>query len=89
MTKTGLGFRISVIVICLLFEICDLEFLLTSADCHKWSTGGTSSNGNEVDGCVVYISLGQINCHDFASVSVYRIVGPNGYAANSFGYLYS
>jgi hypothetical protein len=28
MTKTILGFRILVIVICLLFEICDLEFLL-------------------------------------------------------------
>jgi hypothetical protein len=27
MTKTGLEFRILVIVICLIFEICDLEFL--------------------------------------------------------------
>ena len=27
MTKTGLEFGISVIVICLLFDICDLEFL--------------------------------------------------------------
>jgi len=27
MTKTGLEFGISVIVICLIFEICDLEFL--------------------------------------------------------------
>jgi hypothetical protein len=27
MTKTGLEFKILVIVICLLFEICDLEFL--------------------------------------------------------------
>ena len=29
MTKTGLGFRILVIVICLIFVICDLEFLIT------------------------------------------------------------
>ena len=28
MTKTGLEFRILVIVICLIFVICDLEFLL-------------------------------------------------------------
>jgi len=27
MTKTGLEFRILVIVICLIFDICDLEFL--------------------------------------------------------------
>jgi hypothetical protein len=27
---------ILVIVICLLFEICDLEFLVTTADCLKW-----------------------------------------------------
>ena len=27
MTKTGFEFRISVIVICLLFDICDLEFI--------------------------------------------------------------
>ena len=27
MTKTGLEFRILVIVICLIFVICDLEFL--------------------------------------------------------------
>jgi hypothetical protein len=27
MTKTDLKFRILVIVICLIFEICDLEFL--------------------------------------------------------------
>ncbi len=27
MTETGLEFRILVIVICLIFEICDLEFL--------------------------------------------------------------
>ena len=27
MTKTGLEFGISVIVICLIFDICDLEFL--------------------------------------------------------------
>ncbi|PNV86064.1 MAG: hypothetical protein C0610_08610 [Desulfobacteraceae bacterium] len=32
MTKTGLEFRILVIVICLIFVICDLEFLVTSAD---------------------------------------------------------
>ncbi|MCK5658128.1 MAG: hypothetical protein KAI21_09810, partial [Deltaproteobacteria bacterium] len=32
MTKTGLEFGILVIVICLLFEICDLEFLVTTAD---------------------------------------------------------
>jgi hypothetical protein len=35
MTKTGLEFVILVIVICLLFEICDLEFLMTPADCRK------------------------------------------------------
>ena len=29
MTKTGFEFRISVIVICLLFDICDLEFFIT------------------------------------------------------------
>ena len=29
MTKTGLEFEISVIVICLLFVICDLEFSVT------------------------------------------------------------
>jgi hypothetical protein len=28
MTKTGLEFRILVIVICLIFVICDLEFLI-------------------------------------------------------------
>ena len=28
MTKTGLEFRILVIVICLIFDICDLEFLI-------------------------------------------------------------
>jgi hypothetical protein len=28
-------FRILVIVICLIFEICDLEFLVTLADCRK------------------------------------------------------
>ena len=28
MTKTGLGFRIFVIVICLIFVICYLEFLI-------------------------------------------------------------
>ncbi len=28
MTKTGLEFKILVIVICLIFDICDLEFLL-------------------------------------------------------------
>ena len=32
MTKRGLEFRILVIVICLIFDICDLEFLVTSAD---------------------------------------------------------
>jgi len=32
MTKTGLEFRILVIVICLIFDICDLEFLVASAD---------------------------------------------------------
>jgi len=31
MTKTGLEFRILVIVICLIFVICDLEFLDTPA----------------------------------------------------------
>ena len=31
-TKTGLEFRILVIVICLIFDICDLEFLVTLAD---------------------------------------------------------
>jgi len=31
MTKTGLEFRILVIVICLIFDICDLEFLDTPA----------------------------------------------------------
>jgi hypothetical protein len=31
MTKTGLEFGILVIVICLIFEICDLEFLSSSA----------------------------------------------------------
>ena len=51
MTKTGLEFgnlgparrvgspsearTILVIVICLIFAICDLEFLVTSADCRK------------------------------------------------------
>ena len=35
MTKTGLEFGILVIVICLIFAICDLEFLVTSADCRK------------------------------------------------------
>ena len=35
MTKTGLEFWILVIVIYLLFEICDFEFLVTSADCLK------------------------------------------------------
>ena len=30
MTKTDLEFRILVIVICLIFEICDLEFLSPS-----------------------------------------------------------
>ena len=35
MTKTGLEFGNSVIVICLIFEICDLEFLVTLADCRK------------------------------------------------------
>jgi len=29
MTKTGLEFGILVIVICLIFVICDLEFLVT------------------------------------------------------------
>jgi len=32
MTKTGLEFGILVIVICLIFDICDLEFLVTLAD---------------------------------------------------------
>jgi len=32
MTKTGLEFRILFIMICLIFVICDLEFLVTSAD---------------------------------------------------------
>ena len=32
MTKTGLEFGILVIVICLIFDICDLEFLVTPAD---------------------------------------------------------
>ena len=31
MTKTGLEFGILVIVICLIFGICDLEFLVTLA----------------------------------------------------------
>jgi hypothetical protein len=35
MTKTDLEFRILVIVICLIFVICDLEFLVTPADCRK------------------------------------------------------
>jgi hypothetical protein len=35
MTKTALEFVILVIVIYLLFEICDLEFLVTPADCRK------------------------------------------------------
>ena len=35
MTKTGLEFGILVIVICLIFVICDLEFLVTQADCRK------------------------------------------------------
>ena len=29
MTETGLEFGILVIVICLIFDICDLEFLIT------------------------------------------------------------
>jgi hypothetical protein len=32
MTKTGLEFGILVIVICLIFDICDLEFLVIPAD---------------------------------------------------------
>jgi len=35
MTETGFEFGILVIVICLIFEVCDLEFLVTSADCRK------------------------------------------------------
>jgi len=35
MTKTGLEFVILVIVICLLFDICDLEFLMSPLDCRK------------------------------------------------------
>jgi hypothetical protein len=35
MTKTGLEFGILVIVICLLFEICDLEFFVAPPDCRK------------------------------------------------------
>jgi hypothetical protein len=76
-------------VICLLFEICDLEFLVTPAGCRKRSPGGRSSNGHEVDGYAVYISLRQINDYDFPSVSVDRIVGSNGYPVYFFGYLYS
>ena len=34
-TKTGLEFCILVIVICLLFEICNLEFSVAVADCRK------------------------------------------------------
>jgi len=51
MTKTGFEFCILVIVICLLFEICDLGFLVTSADCRKRgknieaSSGGSSKPG--------------------------------------------
>ena len=47
MTKTALEFVILVIVIYLLFEICDLEFLVTPADCRQWGktieapTGGS------------------------------------------------
>jgi hypothetical protein len=33
MTKTGLVFGILVIVICLVFVICDLKFLVTKAYC--------------------------------------------------------
>ena len=33
MTKTGLEFGILVIVICLVFGICDLEFLVTTTYC--------------------------------------------------------
>jgi len=32
MTKTGLEFGILIIVICLIFDICDLEFLVIPAD---------------------------------------------------------
>ena len=37
MTKTQnkFEFQILVIVICLIFDICDLEFLVTPADCRK------------------------------------------------------
>ena len=74
----------------------DIGFL--SDSCHhydanravrKRSTVVRRSDGNEVDKYVVYTSLGHINCQDFTPISMYRIVGTNGYAANSLGYLYS
>jgi hypothetical protein len=51
MTKTGLEFGILVIVICLLFEICDLEILVTSADCrNSGKTIEAPSEGNPKPG---------------------------------------
>jgi hypothetical protein len=55
----------------------------------KRSTGDKSSDGNEVGEYVCNTSLGHINCHDFTPISVYRIVGTNGYPANPFGYPHS
>jgi hypothetical protein len=45
MTKTGLEFGILVIVICLIFDICDLEFLVTPADCRKRGKSIEASSG--------------------------------------------
>jgi hypothetical protein len=60
MTKTGLEFGILVIVICpstwlrvvslsnhLLFDICDLEFLVTPADCRKRGKSIEASSGGD------------------------------------------
>jgi hypothetical protein len=38
MTKTGWGFGISVIVICVIFVICDLEFLVTLVLQNSWQS---------------------------------------------------